>query len=168
MAMKQHRTDRDAPPEESVTMDPQFFDRLKSVRRHLDQSQKQMDDLIGIGKGSWQRYERGQVPGGRVSTSLAKLGINLNWLMTGEGDMVEGDSASGAARPHELQAIDLALDVLSQWPESTMSVKQFTTYLKVARNAYVPGDQATNEELFSDLLTWQLGPPGDGDGKNQA
>lgn len=91
---------------ESVTLNSEpFRDRLKRVREQLGQSQKGMDPLLGIGKGSWQRYELGQTPGGQVIAALAGLGIDAHWLLTGEGEMLRDqrrppESAPQAAAEH--------------------------------------------------------------------
>lgn len=58
--------------------------RLKEVRTYLGKSQPGMDDLLGIGKKSWQRYESGgQVPGGKVLRALTRQGINVSWVLEG-------------------------------------------------------------------------------------
>ena len=81
---------------ESVTAENvPFGGRLKRVRGHLRHSQKEMDQVLCIGKGSWQRYETGlQMPGGHVIASIARQGINANWLLTGEGSMLLEDLAA--------------------------------------------------------------------------
>jgi len=67
-------------------------DRLKIARELLVKSQKDMATLLGIGYRSWQGYESGSnYPGGEVFESLARLGINTNWLLTGEGPMRRGE-----------------------------------------------------------------------------
>jgi hypothetical protein len=86
-----NETRHDASPEETVTLDSEFCSRLKRVREYFERPQKEMDSFLGIGKGSWQRYERGQTPGSQVVAGLAKLGINTNWLLTGEGPMLAAD-----------------------------------------------------------------------------
>ncbi len=47
-----------------------------------------MAHLLRISPKGWQGYERGiHKPGFEVLESLAALGFNLNWIMTGEGSM---------------------------------------------------------------------------------
>lgn len=89
--MSDNETTHDASSEETVTLDSEFCVRLKRVREYFERPQKEMDPFLGIGKGSWQRYERGQTPGSQVIAGLAKLGINTNWLLTGEGPMLAAD-----------------------------------------------------------------------------
>jgi len=47
-----------------------------------------MGKLISLSYKQWQRYEAGEAfPGGEVLQSLANLGFNINWILTGIGDM---------------------------------------------------------------------------------
>jgi len=63
-------------------------DRLKQVRQKLGKSQRAMAALIGMSYKGWQQYESGvSIPGGAVLESLARLGFNVNWILTGEGLM---------------------------------------------------------------------------------
>ena len=49
-----------------------------------------MAALINISYKAWQGYEAGDnVPGGNVLKSLSKLGFNTNWILTGEGNMMQ-------------------------------------------------------------------------------
>ncbi len=49
-------------------------------------SQPKMDELLGLGKRSWQKYEaEGVMPGARVVEALAREGWNANWILTGDG-----------------------------------------------------------------------------------
>lgn len=44
-----------------------------------------MDQLLHIGKKSWQRYENGVKPGTLVLVKLVHLGFDANWVLTGIG-----------------------------------------------------------------------------------
>lgn len=63
-------------------------ERLKYVREVHGKTQKQMAVLLGISPRTWQDYEGGvNVPGWKVLEGLAKLGFNVNWILTDEGDI---------------------------------------------------------------------------------
>jgi len=63
-------------------------DRLKIARESTGKSQKDMAAELGTSFRAWQDYEAGKnYPGGKVFESLAKLGLDTNWLLTGEGKM---------------------------------------------------------------------------------
>ena len=64
-----------------------FSARLKAAREQLALSQKEFAELIGASFRACQDYEGGKsLPGGRVLTAIAKTGISLDWLLTGEGE----------------------------------------------------------------------------------
>ncbi len=51
-----------------------------------------MAKLIDISYQAWQGYEQGaNKPGFEVLQSLARLGFNVNWILTGEGPMYRGE-----------------------------------------------------------------------------
>ena len=70
-------------------------ERLKDVRSSKDMSQREIAQFLGIGLKSWQQYENGSsIPGGKVLEALhLKLKVNINWLLSGSGQMyfAEGD-----------------------------------------------------------------------------
>lgn len=72
--------------------------RLKEARVYLNLTQEQTADAIGSKKTGYQANENGRTyPGGRVISGFIGLGINANWLLTGNGPMLKVDlSASGA------------------------------------------------------------------------
>ena len=58
-----------------------------------------MSMQIGIHIGQLKKYEQDRtVPGGDALAAFAKTGVNLNWLLTGEGEMRAG-AASAPAKP---------------------------------------------------------------------
>lgn len=62
--------------------------RLKTIRETLGLSQREMAKKLEISLGGLQSYESGKsVPGGNALEALARLGFNVNWLLTGEGEM---------------------------------------------------------------------------------
>lgn len=61
-------------------------DRLKQARGSLQLSQKEMGKKVSVSLQMWQAYEAGKsVPGGNVLEALARLGFNVNWVLTGVG-----------------------------------------------------------------------------------
>lgn len=62
---------------------------MRAIREHLGKTQKEMDVLLKIGKGSWQRNESGgYLPGSTVIAALSEFGYDANWLLTGLGSML--------------------------------------------------------------------------------
>jgi len=92
----------------------QFFDgisaRLKLVRSTLGLTQKQISDKIGAKTPSWKDNEAGKtIPGGKVLAGLSRLGVNINWVLTDDGEMMIGDG-SHAPLPGDEHAVPVVLD----------------------------------------------------------
>lgn len=63
-----------------------------------------MAAAVGCGLRSWQDYESGEKhPGSKVLYGLAMLGINTNWLLTGEGPMLARDLRIANNLPVDMQ-----------------------------------------------------------------
>lgn len=67
-------------------------ERLRAARESLGYTQREMAKAINTNVQTWQVYEAGSsVPGGKVLEALARLGFNVNWLLTGKGMMKQDD-----------------------------------------------------------------------------
>ncbi|MCV6588304.1 MAG: helix-turn-helix domain-containing protein [Marinobacterium sp.] len=67
-------------------------ERLQQARKALELSQDAIADSIGSKKRGYQENERGRsFPGGKVIEGFVRLGINANWLLTGQGPMMVSD-----------------------------------------------------------------------------
>lgn len=85
-------------------------DRLKRVRKECGYTQKSMAEAIGAALSGYQQYESGRsVPGGAVVAGLVQLGINANWLLTGNGPMLIKDIAKTSISPAPVGALDVEL-----------------------------------------------------------
>lgn len=61
-------------------------ERLKQIREHLKKTQKEIAGDVSVSVQMWQTYEAGKsVPGGNVLEALARMGFNVNWILTGDG-----------------------------------------------------------------------------------
>jgi transcriptional regulator with XRE-family HTH domain len=66
--------------------------RLKQARSALGMTQKEFCARYGIKIPSLRDYELGNsIPGGEAISDLMRAGINSNWLLTGEGEMLLAD-----------------------------------------------------------------------------
>ncbi len=63
--------------------------RLKQIRLERGESQTQFATFLGIPQTTYAPYETGKraLPDA-IKIKLSKLGINIHWLVTGEGNMV--------------------------------------------------------------------------------
>jgi phage repressor protein C with HTH and peptisase S24 domain len=95
--------------------------RLREVRGHLGEGDREaFAAKLGIGKSALAYYERGErVPDASALAPYFELfGINLSWLITGEGDMVA--DASRAPRkplvvdPKTIETLQATVDTIAE------------------------------------------------------
>ena len=131
-------------------------ERLKIVRNSLGKSQKAMASELGIVTRSWQVYEEGKSkPGTDVYASLVKLGINANWLLTGEGAMRRGEEGGGAVTGSNMaQGITGSVFAQSINGQATAGAPRATNHdldeLVILLERY--GNKAIYERFKADLL----------------
>ena len=83
--------------------------RFRQIRERSGLNQIEFARSLGLGDITWQNYERGiSSPNSGVSNIVgAKLGINLNWLAHGDGEMCNpGVMEDGAPGFRPDKAID--------------------------------------------------------------
>ncbi|PIQ25115.1 hypothetical protein COW64_16300 [bacterium (Candidatus Blackallbacteria) CG18_big_fil_WC_8_21_14_2_50_49_26] len=62
--------------------------RLSLWRNSLGITQEKFSQQIGMQIGVYRKYEQGKnVPGGEALESISNTGVNIVWLLTGEGSM---------------------------------------------------------------------------------
>ena len=76
----------------------EIYDRLAFIRSKLGGSQKEFGALLGLSQSSYAKYEKGAnaVPD-HVKVKLVEFGIDMNWLLTGEGPMFQDPNARASA-----------------------------------------------------------------------
>ena len=88
----------------------QIGSRIKQWRKHLNLTQVGFAELSGVHIGVLKKYERGvNVPGGEALGAFSKTGVNVNWLLTGEGHMTDTPSPEAASDnelPQDLQEFE--------------------------------------------------------------
>ena len=71
--------------------------RIKAAREALGLTQEGLAKAVGGSKRGIQENEaRNRVPGGDVVSGMIGLGINANWLLTGEGPMLMSELSTMA------------------------------------------------------------------------
>jgi len=64
------------------------MERLKFIRQALGKTQKEMAQLLGVSLRAYQMYEEGKtnIPLPKLRILASQFGVNINWLLTGEGE----------------------------------------------------------------------------------
>jgi transcriptional regulator with XRE-family HTH domain len=81
----------------------ELHERIKHWRHTLGLTQDEFAKLAGMSKATLVGYEVGQrKPGADALAAIARTGVNMNWLLTGEGEMlpreVPGSALQGVLR----------------------------------------------------------------------
>ncbi len=126
--------------------------RLRQVREYFKETQINFGHRLGLKQGLESKYERGEleVPD-IVKMELSKIGISIDWLITGEGKMLITPETIGE-RLIQIRK-DVGLDTVGM---SQMIGIEHELYLKWEKNIEQPSiDQAKKmEKLFSYEWRW--------------
>lgn len=63
-------------------------DRLKEIRRKFGMTQDEFAELIGLKTKTYASYESNTFPNNNALIAMANHGINLHWLISGQGEMM--------------------------------------------------------------------------------
>lgn len=98
--------------------------RLKKAREELGLTQQQLARGIGSSLASIKGYERGMsVPNGRFSTALAKLGVNMDYVLEGSGcPLIPSPESSGWIAGSQSDETKVQLDVQQYFLVPQLSV----------------------------------------------
>lgn len=75
-----------------------YSDNLKRIRKELDISAQKMADKLGVSQGSIAQYESGKrEPNYNFISRLNEIyNVNLNWFVSGQGEMFLGQDKTTA------------------------------------------------------------------------
>jgi len=107
---------------------------------------------VGLTGPAWGKYERGKsVPSAEILKLLfSEIGVNLQWLISGEGEMWGSYNENGSTSPLEVRDKDLAFELKTSGIEM-----QRVPQLRVEAEAgegievYVPDEIEEDEEWLS-------------------
>lgn len=81
--------------------------RMRIAREELGLSQSKISELFGCSVRTYQKNETGLNEAGvSIADDFIQLGINANWLLTGEGPMILGDLLSNARNLRDVGATE--------------------------------------------------------------
>ena len=120
-------------------------DRLKEIRQQNGVSQSAFATLFGLKQQTYQKYESGiaSIPDDLKLQLAERYGINLHWLITGEGAMHVGAEGDSLARVREKNTIKEESDALKD------SVVVEMTSLRLSAG---PGQEWTDASVTGEKL----------------
>lgn len=100
-------------------------ERLRAARNHLGLTVASISEMAALrDRKTWERYERGETrPNSDTLSVLHGLGIDANWLLTGEGSMLlvspmPASAGDGAAYTLDDRLYDIAIRATLRWYEA--------------------------------------------------
>ena len=92
-----------------------FSERIKKLRKHLGLSQKDFGEKIGVGTSHISQWERElSMPSSKALIGMANLGVNINWLLIGDGEMIMerlfSQESEGLFSEKQLKQIERLID----------------------------------------------------------
>lgn len=102
----------------------EFPQRMHAVRTHLGMSIPALSAQVGLkDRSTWNRYENGTTrPNSDTLAALYDLGIDINWLLSGEGTMLRGHllpvaegSGAGSAYTQDDRLYEIAVKATLRW-----------------------------------------------------
>ena len=143
--------------------------RLKEVREGQGLSQQKFASLFGLPQTTYAKYEKGGgVPDDLKAQLAERYGINLHWLITGEGPMhvgeTEGDSGHARARIDDIERDALKDSVVvamtglrlsagpgQEWLETNVTGEKLCVPKRVARR-YPHNSQFSGAQVVGDSM----------------
>ena len=96
----------------------EFAKRLRSVREHLGVAERaEFASKLGIPTTTYATWERGknEPPATAITLLMSIFGVNIIWLLTGEGEMFSQSSPTGAgALMLDRAAMKMAIEALEE------------------------------------------------------
>ena len=89
-------------------------DRIKKIRHSLKLTQRQLADQLGIGWETVAGWEQGKIKPGhaRLYVIADKFGVNLDWLLKGEGLPYKKDLEQAAQNVEDIEVIKRLFNAL--------------------------------------------------------
>jgi transcriptional regulator with XRE-family HTH domain len=102
-------------------------DRFKNIRKSLGYTQNDFAKLLGTTQQCISDYEKAknQIPD-KIKEKLYNLGYNINWLISGKGQMFHNENDSQIVSTDKLQRLEHLKILLSEGIVDSKDV----TYLK--------------------------------------
>jgi len=141
--------------------------RLEQAREALGMRQEDMASKLGVSLSTYHRHRRdGRALAAYTLLPLAKEGINLDWLVTGEGSMMRGqapatpqpDSADQRVAPGPEINIHMLAGLLAAVEEMGKDLDIFRK-AELAARQYAEVASMTRRELEAEMRTRGVPPP---------
>ncbi len=129
-------------------------ERLRLLRSEFGLTQPAAATKFKIPLGTWKQYEKGpSEPGSGALRGLAEGGINTNWLLTGEGEMLRGQDPVPTPSLGELdtKCLQLAIETIEEVLEESgrrITAAKKAEAIKLAYEIFEDEDKERDVQSF--------------------
>lgn len=90
-----------------------IYNRLELFAKKIKSEGRKLESIPGLGKQAMANYRnRGNIPASSTLFEWTKLGLSIDWLLTGNGEMLCKQSAQTERRQNEATVGELAQELL--------------------------------------------------------
>ncbi|WP_333709417.1 helix-turn-helix transcriptional regulator [Tepidimonas ignava] len=116
--------------------------RLRQWRITLGLTQAQLAERLGVHIGVLKKYEQGlNVPGGEALAAIARTGVNMTWLLTGEGEMLPVKPEKTIVNQQDGESLDAL---------AGRHARRWAKIIQIVESAPTPEEaEAAIDELFA-------------------
>ena len=116
--------------------------RLKKLREILDLSQGKLARILGVSQSAVSKWEAGErdIPTAVLLKLKQQLGVNLDWLLSGEGEMFSPPKSEGNITPE-------IVEFFKQFPPETQ--RKFVEFFKDTLNFLSKSSQTSSSQNTS-------------------
>lgn len=130
----------------------EIADRLKEVRASFTLNQKEFASISGVGFSTYQKYEMGlSLPGAEAMAGFAKIKINTNWLLTGQGPMMQDEDNAPFSGQYSLsgeKAAYMAQEAPPCTPHGFVLVPRYDVAASMGNGAVIHSEQVVDHLAF--------------------
>jgi transcriptional regulator with XRE-family HTH domain len=142
-------------------MEDSIGHRIRAWRHALGLTQAAFSERIGVHIGVLKKYEQGlNIPGGEALAAIAKTGVNMTWLLTGEGEMRPDHerletAAMSRKAPSDglLTAIGPSLPIDPADASAALTVRQPRRWQSIIALVEAIDDDARREAIMTELFS---------------
>ena len=138
-------------------MSSRLSDRIRQARKHIGLSASEAAKIAGLTRKSWERYELDKnEPKASSLMVLVNHGIDANWLLKGEGNMVREEGPKAAGTPIDQELLEAVITEIDSYRERVKPRWDFKQTSRIIALGYLMLESEVNRGLTPDSLNLQL------------
>jgi len=135
-----------------------YAKRLLEIRQALNINQSVIKNDVGCSLASWQEYETAKsAPNAKVLEALVEKGFNVNWILTGRGEMKITDKPVTTASSLNYKALKIIIKTIENEilnNEANLSPSGIAQIVAATYDAFITA--GSDFSILSDKIKTQI------------